>query len=338
MTAPGVTPDSILQIGFGFWASKTLLSAVELGLFSELAKAPRNLEDLSHTFKLHPRSARDFLDTLVALRILERTDGNYRNTPAADLYLDRAKPTYVGGILEMANQRLYPFWGHLTEALHTGELQNEAKGGGPDPFAAMYADPANLEGFLKAMTGISRPAAQAIARKFPWDRYKSFVDVGCAQGAVGVELCRTHEHLNGTGFDLPAVGPIYSKHVQTEGLADRLAFKGGTFFKDPLPSADVIIMGHILHDWGIDDKRMLLRKAHAALPPGGAILAYDAVIDDDRRENAFGLMMSLNMLIETPAGFDYTGADCQGWMKEAGFRETRVEHLVGPDSMVIGIK
>lgn len=338
MTTPAVTPDGILQIGFGFWASKTLLSAVELGVFSELAKAPRSIGELSRTFKLHPRSARDFLDTLVALRILERTGDIYKNMPAADLYLDRAKPTYVGGILEMANKRLYPFWGHLTEALHTGELQNEAKGGGPDPFAAIYGNPAGLEGFLKAMTGISRPAAQAIAGKFPWDRYNSFVDVGCAQGAVGVELCRMHRHLKGTGFDLPAVGPIYSKHVQAEGFADRLAFQGGNFFQEPLPAADVIIMGHILHDWGLDDKMMLLRKAHAALPQGGVILVYDAVIDDERRENAFGLMMSLNMLIETPAGFDYTGADCQRWMKEAGFRETRVEHLVGPDSMVVGIK
>jgi precorrin-6B methylase 2 len=338
MTAPSVTPDNILQIGFGFWASKTLLSAVEMGVFSELAKAPRGFSDLSRALKLHPRSARDFLDTLVALRLLERAGDIYKNTPAADLYLDRAKPTYVGGILEMANKRLYPFWGHLTEALHTGEVQNEAKGGGPDPFAAIYADPAGLEGFLKAMTGLSRPAAQAIARQFPWDRYKSFVDVGCAQGAVGVELCRAHGHLRGIGFDLPAVGPIYRKYAEAEGLAGRLTFASGSFFEDSLPGADVVIMGHILHDWGLDDKMMLLRKAHAALPQGGAIVAYDAVIDDDRRENAFGLMMSLNMLIETPAGFDYTGADCQGWMKQAGFRETRVEHLVGPDSMVIGIK
>ena len=79
-------------------------------------------------------------------------------------------------------------------------------------------------------------------------------------------------------------------------------------------------------------------RSYAALPPGGALIVYDAVIDDERHQNAFGLLMSLNMLIETPGGFDYTGADCQHWMLEAGFRETRVEHLVGPDSMVIGIK
>ncbi len=117
-----------------------------------------------------------------------------------------------------------------------------------------------------------------------------------------------------------------------------MQFVGGDFFKDTLPSADVVLMGHILHDWDLPRKRALLVKAHAALPPGGAVIVYDALIDADRRERAFGLLMSLNMLVETPGGFDYTGADCQGWMRDAGFRETRVEHLLGPNYVAIGIK
>ena len=97
-------------------------------------------------------------------------------------------------------------------------------------------------------------------------------------------------------------------------------------------------MGHILHDWNLDEKRVLLAKAYEALPAEGALLIYDAIIDDERRRNAFGLLMSLNMLIETPGGFDYTGADCCAWLREAGFRDTYVEHLGGPESMVVGIK
>jgi hypothetical protein len=326
-----------MQIGFGFWGSKTLLSAVELGVFSTLAAGPMPLEELRARLGLHPRSARDFLDALVALKLLDRTGEVYRNTDATDRYLDRAKPSYVGGILEMANSRLYPFWGHLTEALRTGEMQNEAKGGA-NPFTAMYAEPAILENFLGAMTGISRPAAQAIARQFPWRDHKSFADIGCAQGAVGVELCRAHRHLAGIGFDLEPVRPVFEAFVRAENLSDRLSFRAGSFFENPLPTADVLIMGHILHDWGLDTKMMLLEKAHGALPKGGALLVYDAVIDDERRENAMGLLMSLNMLIETADGFDYTGADCRSWMQKTGFREVRVEPLPGPDSMVIGIK
>jgi hypothetical protein len=287
---------------------------------------------------LHPRSCRDFLDTLVALGFLAREDGRYSNTPATDLFLDRKKPSYIGGLLEMANHRLYPFWGHLTEALRTGKPQNEIRTGDAPLFEALYADPYRLKEFLAAMTGISHGAALGIAAKFPWSQYRTFVDIGTAQGDTAAQIALAHPHLNGTGFDLPEVGPIFEEYVESLGLASRLRFVGGSFFDDPLPKADVVIMGHVLHDWDLPTKRCLIGKAFEALPPGGAFIVYEAIIDDDRSKNAFGLMMSLNMLIETPGGFDYTGADCQGWMRDAGFRETRVEHLTGPDSMVIGIK
>jgi len=332
-----VTPANIFKLGFGFWESKTLLSAVELGLFTELAKGPADLSTLSRRLGLHDRSARDFLDALVALKLLDRQDGLYRNTAETDLFLDRAKPSYVGGLLEMANARLYESWGSLTEALKTGRSQNEAKESG-DVFAALYADPDRLRGFLAAMSGVSLAAAQAIAAKFPWKDYKTFVDIGTAQGMVPVTIARAHNHLSGAGYDLPVVKPIFEELIAQHGMQERLKFLSGNFFMDPLPAADVLIMGHILHDWDLMEKRMLLEKAHDALPNGGALIVYESIIDDERRQNAFGLLMSLNMLIETPGGFDFTGADCQAWMREAGFSQTRVEPFAGPDSMVVAIK
>jgi hypothetical protein len=337
LSIPAVTPERILQTGLAFWASKTLLSAVEMEVFTELAKHPEDLDTLTGRLGLHSRSSRDFLDALVALGFLERRDGVYANTPETDLFLDKRKLSYVGGILEMANRRLFGHWGKLTPALRTGERQSEAAGAA-ETFAALYADPDRLKTFLGAMTGISRGANLAIAAKFPWADYKTVTDAGPAQGDLLVQVCLHNPHLTGTGFDLPEVAPIFEEYVEVNGLASRVEFRPGSFFTDPLPPADVIMMGHILHDWNLDEKHMLIRKAYDALPAGGAFLVYESIIDDDRSKNAFGLLMSLNMLIETPGGFDYTGADCCGWMKEAGFRETRVEHLVGPDSMVIGIK
>jgi hypothetical protein len=336
---PAVTPERIMHIGLGFWASKTLLSAVEMGVFTELTKGPEDLETLRGRLGLHRRAARDFFDTLTALGFLRRENGKYANTPDTDLFLDKHKPSYVGGILEMANLRLYGHWRHLTEALRTGRQQNEAKEEGVDsPFEALYADPVRLKVFLAAMTGISKGANRAIAQKIPWKQYKTFADVGTAQGDLAVQIALANPHLSGFGFDLPEVGPIFEEYAEQHGLNGRVKFRAGNFFEDPLPQVDVITMGHILHDWNLEEKKMLLGKAHAALSAGGAVVIYDAIIDDDRSQNAFGLMASLNMLIETPGGFDYTGADCMGWMKEAGFRETRVEHLMGPDSMVVGIK
>jgi hypothetical protein len=333
-----VRPDQILQVGLGFWASKTLLSAVEMEVFTELAKHPADLQTLQGRLGLHPRSARDFFDALVALKFLDRRDGRYYNTPSTDFFLDKRKPSYIGGILEMANHRLYPFWGHLTTALRTGLPQNEIKEGGANPFVALYAEPARLKEFLKAMSGVSRAANLAIARKFPWSKYRTAVDVGTAQGDLITQVALGNPHLEGVGFDLPEVGPIFEEYVEENGLSGRIKFVAGSFMDQALPKADVIMMGHILHDWNLDVKRMLVRKAYEALPEGGAYIVYESIIDDDRSHNAFGLLMSLNMLVETIDGFDYTGADCCSWMKEAGFRATRVEHLVGPDSMVVGVK
>jgi O-methyltransferase/methyltransferase family protein len=335
---PFPSPDHILQIGLGFWASKTVLSAVEMGVFTELARGPEDLETLRGRLGIHPRAACDFFDALVALGFLRRENGKYANTPATDFFLDKHKPTYIGGVMEMASRRLYGFWANLTEALRTGEQQSEGKHGGPSPFDALYADPERLQGFLAAMTGISRGANFGIARKVPWSKYRTFADIGTAQGDLAVQIALANPHLSGTGFDLAEVGPIFEDYVEQNGLNTRLRFVAGNFFQDPLPKADVITMGHILHDWNLDEKKMLIRKAFEAIPPGGALVVYDAIIDDDRSQNAFGLLMSLNMLIETPGGFDYTGADCIGWMKAAGFREARVEPLMGPDSMVLGMK
>jgi len=337
-TPGAVSPEHIMQVGLGFWASKTLLSAVELGLFTELAKRPGSAEDLERRLGLHPRSTRDFLDTLVSLGFVSRNHGIYANTPATEQFLDQRKPAYIGGILEMANQRLYPFWGRLTEALKTGEPQNEAASGGEHFFAALYADPARLEQFLSAMTGISHGANLAISRQFPWHQHKNFVDVGTAQGDLAAQVALAHPHLQGIGFDLPQAGAIFEEYVAKLQLEDRLKFVAGDFFAQPLPQADVVMMGHILHDWDLTQKQQLIQKAYEAVPVGGALVVYESIIDDDRSKNAFGLLMSLNMLIETPGGFDYTGADCMAWMKAAGFKKAYVEHLVGPDSMVVGIK
>jgi hypothetical protein len=331
------TPDRIMELGTAFWAAKALLSAVELGVFSELAAHPLELAELRRRLGLHARSARDFFDTLVALGMLTRENGRYANTPATDRFLDRAKPDYIGGMLEYFNARLYPHWGQLTDSLRTGKPQTTGNEGG-DIFAKIYSDEEYLGKFLRAMTGLSLRSAKIIADRFPFAQYRTFVDIGCAEGALPVQVALAHSHITGGGFDLPPVRPIFENYVESFSLADRLVFHTGDFHNQELPGADVLALGHILHDWGLETKLMLLEKAHAALPKGGALIVHEAIIDDERRRNAFGLLMSLNMLVEVSGGFDFTGADCRAWMKSVGFRESRVEPLAGPDSMVVAIK
>ncbi|MFE3783988.1 methyltransferase [Amycolatopsis sp. NPDC059090] len=329
--------DRIVQLGLGFWPAKVLLTAVELGVYSVLAaEGPADLTVLSERLGLHPRGARDFFDCQVALGLLERTDGVYANSPDTDRYLDRAKDTYIGGLLEMAQERWYRSWGNLSEALRTGEPQNNLGADTGDPFDALYSDPELASRFQKAMTGGSMAAAQALAAAFPWDRYRSIADIGCSEGNLLNIVLTAHPYLSGTGFDLPAVKTDFGRTVERTGLSGRMRFVPGSFLTDPLPSAEVVVFGRVLHDWDLATKRMLLRKAYEALPPGGAVVVYESMIDDDRRTNTFGLLTSLHMLLESPGGFDYTGADCVRWMVDAGFADCSASPLDGPVSVVVG--
>lgn len=335
-------PSLIMQVGMGFWSSKTLLSAVELELFTRLGDESMTAEQIRAALGLHPRAMYDFLDALVALGFLDREgngeDGRYRNTAASAAFLDKRGPTYVGGILEMSNARLYGFWGDLTEALQTGKPQNEVKHTGRSVFQELYADPARLEQFMEAMTGISLGNFHALAENFDFSRYAAVCDVGGATGQLCAVLAGHHPHLRATTFDLPVVAPIAERAVAAAGLGDRISVASGDFFADPLPKADVVTMGMILHDWNLERKRQLIRSAYDALPDGGAFIVIENLIDDARRENAFGLMMSLNMLIEFGDAFDFTGADFAGWCHDAGFREVEILPLAGPASAGVAYK
>jgi O-methyltransferase domain/Dimerisation domain len=337
-----VDPSHIMEVGMGFWASKTLLSAVELELFTKLGEEPMTGPQIAEALGLHARAIPDFPDALVALGLLDREDGGdsalYRNTQATAAFLDKASPTYVGGILEMCNARLYRFWGDLTEALQTGKPQNEVKHAGKAMFEELYSDPDRLEQFMNAMAGISLGPFHALAEKFDFSKYETLCDVGGATGQLSIVVANRHPHMRCTSFDLPVVEPIARRAIDGAGLDERVTAAGGDFFADPLPEADVVTMGLILHDWNLERKMQLIKAAYDALPKGGVFIVIENIIDDARRDNAFGLLMSLNMLIEFGDAFDFTGGDFAGWCKEVGFKEIDVVPLVGPTSAGIAYK
>ena len=337
-----LTPARIMEVGMAFWPAKTLLSAVELGLFTTLGTKAMTGAELERALGLHRRANPDFFDTLVALRFLERdgdgADARYRNTAETAQFLDRYSSHYVGGFLELANARLYPFWGDLTEALRTGKPQNETKHGHVGLFEELYSKPGQLEQFMEAMAGISAANFQAFAQRFDCSRYKTLCDVGGATGLLSIVVAQAHPHMRCISTDLPAPTAVAAQKIQAAGLDDRISVQSLDFFNDPLPRADVITMGMILHDWNLEKKMHLVTAAYNALPAGGAFVAIENIIDDARRDNAFGLMMSLNMLIEFGEAFDFTGADFDRWCRQVGFRETQVIHLAGPASAAIAYK
>src|ERR1043165_7150971 len=340
LSAPDLS--AILQTAFAFWNAKVLLTAVEFGLFTKLGRRRLGGAELGRELGLHPRGTTHPFAALVAMKFLDR-DGDgpqakYFNTLEGALFLDENSPRYIGGILVMLNARLFKFWHDLPEALRTGQPQNETKHGQKNIFEELYADPSKLEQFLAAMTGLSRINFEAFADKFDFSRFNTLCDIGGATGLLCIEAAKRHPRLQCTSFDLPPVEPIAKKHIAAAGLSSRVGTASGDFFKDPLPKADVITMGMILHDWNLENKMHLIRAAYEALPPGGALVAIETLIDDPRRENVQGLLMSLNMLIEFGEAFDYSGADFRTWCAEVGFKQFEVIHLAGASSAAVAYK
>lgn len=337
-----LSPARIMEVGMAFWPAKTLLSAIELGVFTALGGSAMTGADLQRALGLHARANPDFFDALVALKFLER-DGEgpgarYRNTLETAAFLDRGSPEFMGGFLEMANARLYRFWGDLTEGLRTGGPQNEIKQTGASMFGELYSKPERLEQFMDAMAGISAGNFRAFAAAFDFSRYRTLCDVGGATGQLSMFVARAHPHMTCVSADLPEATRIAERRIAAAGLSDRVSARPVDFFTDPLPKADVITMGMILHDWNLEKKRHLVRAAYEALPPGGAFVVVENLIDDARRENAFGLMMSLNMLIEFGDAFDFTFADFTSWCRDAGFTRFEVIPLGGPASAGVAYK
>jgi hypothetical protein len=338
------SPENIMKIGTGFWASKILLTAVSFQLFTRLAeKKTMKANDIKNILglKCTDRNVYDFLDALTVFGFLKREGildtAIYSNTPDTDTFLDKNKPSYIGGILEMMNNRLYTFWGSLGEGLLTGLPQNEIKKS-EDFFGLIYSDPEKLKGFINAMSGIQMGNFMAFAQKFDFTKYKTLIDVGGSAGLLSLMVARHNAHMRCTSFDLPPVEPVANATIQQFGLSDQVNTASGDFFTMPIPNADIVVMGNILHDWDEENKISLMKKAYDALPANGAFVAIENIIDSERKQNVFGMMMSLNMLIETGTGFDYTFADFNRWANIAGFKSTSIIPLTGPSSAAIAYK
>lgn len=351
------SPHDIIGVATAFWTSKVVLSAVELGVFTRLSERSGSLEQLCADLSIRGRGARDFFDILVSLELLERDEGSYRNSELADAYLNPALPAYdISGYLRNLNA-VFASRSLLTETLRSGGRLNYAKAlaaagadetaagavlmpadADADTFGEAFAAPNQVRGFVRAMTGYSMGAHRSLVSAFDWSGVGNVVDVGCSEGAFLAHMLRAHPHLAGIGFDLAQVTDHFGTFTRTMGIQDRVRFVSGDFLSGPLPSGDVIVMGHVLHDWNLQIKRMLVGKAYEALPPGGSLLVYESLIDDERRVNTAGMIMSLNVSLVSAGGLGYTGAECREWMADAGFQDLSVTHLEGPEYMVVGRK
>jgi cyclopropane fatty-acyl-phospholipid synthase-like methyltransferase len=240
----------------------------------------------------------------------------------------------------MANHRLYKFWNDLDEGLITGKPQNETKEstGNMNFFEDLYKDEKALHEFMDAMSGIQTGNFMVLVKQFNFNSYQTLLDIGGADGWLSIQVCLNHPDIRCISFDLPAVAPVARKKIDSFRLGHRIQVTGGDFFRDEFPPADIITMGNILHGLDEEAKQKLVQKVYDRLPEGGAFMTIENIIDNDRKQNTFGLLMSLNMLIENGDAFDYTLDDFERWTKKAGFKKIELLPLAGPTSAAIAYK
>ncbi|HYC29970.1 MAG TPA: methyltransferase [Chitinophagaceae bacterium] len=337
-----ISPSRILQVGYGFWSSKVLLTAVNFELFTFLSGRNKTAAEIKAHLKLQDRGLTDFLDALVALKFLYREghgeDARYGNTLEADSFLDKTKPSYIGGIMEMVNNRLYNSWSHLDKALQTGLPQNEIQKGEQSAYDILYHNEQKLAEFVHAMSGAQRGSFTSFAKQFDSAGYQTLCDLGGAAGDLAIQVAIHHPEMRCISFDLPQVAPIAQRNIEKYKVEGRVSVASGDFFNDDFPATDVLTMGNILHNWSLEKRKVLIKKAYDTLPKGGALVVIENMIDDERRESTFGLLMSLNMLINTTGGSNFSAADFTGWAREAGFVQVKIMHLTGSASALIAYK
>ena len=304
----------ILSLNSAYTGAKILHSAVEVGLFEFLADGGSTLDGIVDGLELHRGTALDFLDALAGLGLLTREDGAYRNSAAAEEFLVPSRPLYLGGSVLSHSEVHYGAWAGLTSALRDGRANSGVVAAG---FTLAYDEPERLRKFLEHMDSFNRFVADGLDTCVDWKDHGTFLDLGGARGNIAAHLVRTHRHLRGTVFDLAPVEAHFDEHMAAMGTADRVGFHSGDFFTDPIPRADVVIIGHTLHDWGEEQRRRIVERAAEAVSPGGALVVYDAMIDDDRADPD-ALLQSLRCRMVREGGSEYTVEQCRSWVESAG--------------------
>lgn len=323
---PLAAARAITRINLAYAQARVLHAAVELGLFEALVEAPVSGEALATRLGLHPRLAPDFLGALAGLGLLERTAEGYRNAPGAERYLVPGGREYIGASVLAHGRVHYGLWADFAGALRDGHARSDRTTGAGAVGAGAGADLDRARRFLAHMEAFSGFVAEELAAAYDWAGADSFVDVGGGRGHVAAGLVAAHPHLSGAVFDVPGVAPLFAEHMADLGTAGRVRFHGGDFFADPLPTADVAIVGHVLHDWPVEARRALLASVTAAVRPGGALLVYDAMIDG-APSDPMPYLRSLVCAVIRDGGSEYPVDACRDWVEEAGFTVDRVVPL-----------
>jgi acetylserotonin N-methyltransferase len=319
--APLPDPSVVLDLMEAFRRSKTMFAAVSLGVFDALATGPRSLTDLARTLGTNTDALQRLLDACVGLQLLQRGENGYHNTPVASTYLCKTSPHRLTGYINFSNEFLWKLWGKLEDAVREGSHRWKQTFGLDGPlFSHFFRTEEAAREFLMGMHGFGLLSSPHVVAAFDLGRFRQLVDLGGATGHLSIAACRRYPDLRATVFDLPDATPLAREVVGASPVGNRIAVMAGDFFTDPLPAGDLFALGRILHDWTEEKILKLLTRIVDRLPPRGALLIAEKLLDDGKTGPRSAQMQDLNMLTVTE-GKERTLSEYEALLKGVGFVE-----------------
>jgi acetylserotonin N-methyltransferase len=329
---------AVLSIVDAFRASKAVFTAVSLGVFDRLERAPATAVELARATETNSGALERLLDACVALSLLGRDGERYRNLPVASQYLRQDSPDTLAGYILYSDRVLYRLWGNLEGAVREGTNRWEQPfGARTGVFENLFATEQARLTFLQGMHGMGLLSSPAVVASFDLSGFRHLCDLGGATGHLAIEACRRYPSLRATVFDLPPVTAVAQRFIAKAEMEARVSTHPGDFFTDPLPDADLYSLGRILHDWSEPKIRTLLAKIHAALPPGGGLLIAERLLHPFKDGPLSANLQSLNMLVVTE-GKERTAAEYEALIREAGFSQVQARSTGRPLDAMLAIK
>jgi acetylserotonin N-methyltransferase len=319
-------PAPIIDLMDAFRRSKTMFAAVNLGVFDLFAGGEMTAPEVSNALATDLSATQRLLEACAGLGLLLNDAGRFSNTPEADAYLRRESPRSLAGYILYSNQALYRCWGNLEDAIREGTPRWEQTFGTPGPiFSQFFSTPEKLRTFVMGMHGLGMTTSPAVVKSFDLTEFRTLADLGAATGHLAITACEAFSQLRGIVFDLPDVIPLAAEQIAASPARARLSVQAGDFFTDPLPAADLYSLGRILHDWGEEKIRILLRKIYTELPEGGGLLVAEKLLREDRSGPMGALLQSLSMLVVTE-GKERTASEYRALLEESGFRDIEARY------------
>lgn len=331
-------PASVLDLISAFRRSKTMFTAVSMGIFDRLEKGACDSGTLAQELGANQDALERLLDACVGLGLLERLSASYTNSPVGEAYLTRSSPYTLTGYILYSDRALWGLWGNLESAIREGTNRWGQTFGGKGPiFEHFFRTEEAQNDFLSGMNGMGALSSPAVIAAFDLSRFRRLVDLGGGTGHLALTACGQYPKLRGAVFDLAPVVKTAGKYVERSPDRGRIDLIAGDFFSDPLPEADLYSLGRILHDWSEPKIRTLLAKVWNSLPSGGALLVAEKLLNDAKSGPSSAIMQSLNMLVCTE-GKERTLAEYTALLSEAGFTTIEARVTNSPLDAMLAVK